>query len=193
MRRKRGFLTAVVSLVALTSCGQKEIAREAIPSPSKTAQTSPSKAPTPSPSNVTLSSPSKVEPSPQSEGEPSPQRPEHLWDRAFVSVTVTQDGEPRPLVSGTRIEVAFEKRQPEGVGRWQAGCNIIGSTVQITEERLVIGDDLAGTSQGCREELYEQDRWLTGFFRSNPHWELSGDRLTLATARTVMELEKKHE
>jgi len=68
------------------------------------------------------------------------QSPEDLWGRTYVSVSVTEDGEPRPLAPGTRIEVTFEEREDEGVVRWKAGCNIHGASVEITPESLHVGE-----------------------------------------------------
>ncbi len=121
------------------------------------------------------------------------QGPEDLWGRTFASVAVTEDNRPRPLVADTRIELTFEKRGDEGGMRWQAGCNIAGSSVEIAAERLLVGDEIAGTSQGCRDELHEQDEWLMGFFRSDPHWELHDERLTLTSGVIVIELEANSE
>jgi heat shock protein HslJ len=52
------------------------------------------------------------------------QTADDLWGRTFVSVAVTEDGEPRPLIPGTRIELTFGQREDEGGIRWKAGCNI---------------------------------------------------------------------
>jgi heat shock protein HslJ len=110
-----------------------------------------------------------------------------LWGRTFLSVAVTQGGEPRPLVPDTRIKLTFENREAGGVVRWVAGCNILGSEVEITAERLRTGE-VAGTNQGCSHELHEQDDWLADFFRSDPYWDLSNPSLTLAAGETTIEL-----
>ncbi len=115
---------------------------------------------------------------------------EDLWGRIFVSVSVTEGGEPRPLVADTRIEVTFEKREDEGVVRWKAGCNIQGATIVTAAGRLLVGE-ISGTQMACRDELREQDEWLAGFFSSGPRWELDGDRLTLRSGGSFMELEER--
>jgi heat shock protein HslJ len=116
------------------------------------------------------------------------QSAEGLWDRTFVSVTVTEGDEPRQLVPDTRIEVTFEERENQGVVRWAAGCNAFGGEVEITADRLLLGE-VGGTEMGCRDQFQEQDEWLLGFFDSDPHWRLSDDRLTLTSGETVIELE----
>lgn len=127
----------------------------------------------------------------QNRGEPqSPQSQEELWGRSFVSVAVTEDGEPRPLVSDTSIELTFEKREGEGGIRWRAGCNIFGSSVEITPERLLVRGQIGGTMQRCRDALHKQDEWHTGFFGSDPRWNLNDERLTLTSERTIIELKE---
>lgn len=113
------------------------------------------------------------------------QDPEDLWGRAFVSTEVTKDGEHRPLLLDTRIEVTFERR---GVLGFQAGCNLHGADLEIRSERLVVGQ-IESTAIGCPGGLEEQDRWLASVFDSDPRWELRGDRLILSADRSVIELE----
>jgi heat shock protein HslJ len=116
------------------------------------------------------------------------QTPGDLWGRTFVSTAVTEDGEPRPLVPDTRIEVTFEEREDQGVVGWQAGCNTFGSDVEITADSVVVGV-IAGTEIGCADELHAQDEWLAGFFGPDPRWQLSDDRLMLRSGETTIELE----
>jgi heat shock protein HslJ len=113
--------------------------------------------------------------------------PDDLWGRTFVSVSVTEDGEPRPLIPGTRIELTFEQRRDEGGIRWEAGCNIQGARVDIMPQRLHVGE-VAGTLIGCTKELYKQDHWLAAIFSSDPYWELYQDRPKLRAGETLIEL-----
>jgi heat shock protein HslJ len=112
-----------------------------------------------------------------------------LWGQSFVSTAVTEDGEPRPLVHGTRIRVTFEERKDQGIVRWQADCNTFGADVQITADVLRVGE-IEGTAMGCRDDLHEQDEWLTGFIGADPRWRLSDARLTLTSGETVIELKR---
>jgi heat shock protein HslJ len=105
-----------------------------------------------------------------------------------VSVSVTENGEPRPLVAGTRIELTFEARDEDGSLALRAGCNILGAGLRITPSRLVV-DAVGGTEMGCADELHRQDRWVASFFGSDPAWRLDGDRLTLTSDATVIELD----
>lgn len=116
------------------------------------------------------------------------QRRRDLMDRSFVSRKVTKDGEPRPLVPGTRIKLTFEERKEEDVARWKAGCNIQGAAVVIKARRLLIGS-ASGTQVGCKDELHEQDAWLRRFFKRDPFWKFRNegerrDRLVLRSRDT---------
>jgi heat shock protein HslJ len=117
------------------------------------------------------------------------QTPADLLGRTFTSTAVTEDGEPRPLVPGTRIEVSFAVREEHWPIGWKAGCNsLFGTDAEITADRLVVRE-IGGTLVGCRNDLQAQEDWLSGFLESAPEWRLSGDHLTLTSGRTVIELE----
>lgn len=119
------------------------------------------------------------------------QRRRDLLRHTFESVGVTEDGQPRSLVAGTRIVLGFEERRRTDVIRWVAGCNFHGAAVEITSDRLLLGE-ISGTAMGCRDERHEQDDWLRGFMSSDPFWNferrvVAGDRLTLTSEDTVIE------
>jgi heat shock protein HslJ len=105
-------------------------------------------------------------------------------------VAVTEDGQSRPLVRRTRIEVTFENREDGRVLRWQADCNVLGAEVEITPDRLLTGS-ASGTDVGCPDELHEQDEWLTDFFESDPFWILTNARLVLASGETTIGLSER--
>lgn len=117
------------------------------------------------------------------------QAPQDLWGRSFVSTAVTDDGQPRALVTDTRIVLSFEER---GVVRWNAGCNFFGAQSEITAESLLL-TRIESTAIGCRDELREQEDWVAGLFGSDPGWQLSDDQLTLTSGATVIELEARHQ
>jgi len=121
------------------------------------------------------------------DGGPPTGQPEDLWGRTFVSTRVTEEGEPHTLVEDTRIELTFfEERGERGVG-WSAGCNTIGAKIEVTTERLLLGE-IGGTQQACAPESQDQDEWLVDFFRSEPRWEFHDDTLTLTSGDTMIEL-----
>jgi heat shock protein HslJ len=112
-----------------------------------------------------------------------------LRGRAFTATAVTENGEPRALVPGTRIQVSFGEGEDWPIG-WKAGCNsLFGTDAEITADRLVVRE-IGGTAIGCRHGLAEQEVWLDGFFDSDPEWRLSGDRLTLISGESAIELEE---
>jgi heat shock protein HslJ len=73
---------------------------------------------------------------------------------------------------------------------WQADCNSFGADVEITDDRLLVGE-IAGTLIGCPEPQQEQDEDLTDFFESDPSWQLDGNRLTLSSESVEVTLEAK--
>jgi heat shock protein HslJ len=106
------------------------------------------------------------------------------WGRAFLSTSVTENGQPRPLVEGTRISLRFSDSHEIGA---QAGCNSMGGPASIEAGRLVVGD-LATTEMGCDPPRHAQDEWLARFLTSRPSADLSAETLTLEndTTRIVL-------
>lgn len=128
-------------------------------------------------------------PSGRRDDEPSDPRGTELWGRSFVSVAVTEDGQPKALVPGTSIRVEFERRDDGGVVRWWLGCNTHGARVVISADRLDLeATSLGGTAVGCDEERHEQDGWASRFFSADPHWRISGGRLVLTVDDDVIDL-----
>jgi heat shock protein HslJ len=108
-----------------------------------------------------------------------------LDDRVFLSPRVTEDGEPRALVEGTRLELGFIE-EGHRIGA-RAGCNsLVGSTYTIESGRLVVTG--GGTTRiGCAPELLAQDQWYFGFLQSRPSITVAGDTLVLDGGGTRIE------
>jgi len=119
--------------------------------------------------------------------------------KTYLSTAVTEDGDPKQLVSNTRIRLEFaEVPNPNAEGprvhdvlRAYAGCNSLGASAAagelLTDGRLWI--DGGWHSQiGCEPPLLAQDEWLTEFLVSKPSWHLNGDQLTLTSAGTAITL-----
>ncbi len=104
--------------------------------------------------------------------------------RTFLSESVSENGVDRPLVAGTRIRLAFGT--DAGI-TGTAGCNTLGGDVEITEDRLLIGE-LSSTEIGCDQARHDQDDWLAGILMDDPGYTLAGDRLTLRSGPTTVEL-----
>jgi heat shock protein HslJ len=96
-----------------------------------------------------------------------------LRGRTFVS---TMDWSGEGTSFSTPVTVRFKA---DGGLTWQAKCNTAGADVEITSDRLLIGQ-ITSTAIGCPQRLHEQDEDLAAFFDSDPSWELEGDRLTLS-------------
>ncbi len=119
--------------------------------------------------------------------------------KTYLSTAVTEDGNPKQLVSNSRIRLEFAEvpnLNEEGprvydVLRVHAGCNRMGAAVAagalLADGRLWI-DGVGSTAKGCRPPLQAQDEWLTKFLVSRPSWHLNGDQLTLTSAGTTIAL-----
>jgi hypothetical protein len=115
-----------------------------------------------------------------------------LWERTFTSTAVTEDGEPRPLVPGTRIRMYFNLHDAEegrGNAEWSAGCGRFSTNVRVTTERIrfdpIRRRDL---SPECGEDRQRQNDWLADLFESDPRWRLRDRRLVLRSAGIVIRL-----
>ena len=107
-----------------------------------------------------------------------------LEGRTFLSEAVTESGEARPLVEGTRIVLEFGD---DGRLSANAGCNHLFTDVSIGADVLETGM-VGGTEMGCDQVRHEQDSWLSAFLESSPAWTLDGDRLTLTSGDTEIAL-----
>ena len=104
--------------------------------------------------------------------------------RTFLSMSVAESGEPRPLVEGTRIRMDFG----EGGLSVQAGCNYLDlGKVRQVDERLVVGRHFF-TEMGCSKERMEQDNWVLEFMTSEPTVRLDGDTLWMTSGEATIEL-----
>lgn len=108
------------------------------------------------------------------------------WGRTFLSTSVTENGQPKPLVQGTRITLNFFN-DGHRLGA-QAGCNQMGGPASFQGGRLVV-NDMATTEMGCDPPRHAQDEWLARFLTSKPSWARSGTTLTLdnGSVRVVLE------
>lgn len=112
----------------------------------------------------------------------------NLVDREFWSTAISENGEPRALVNGTRISLTFG----DGTLGASAGCNSMGAGYTLEGESPVSGTLVVGemsmTEMGCDEPRHAQDTWLMTFLRSSPRFTLDGDTLTLASDDVLMQL-----
>ena len=108
-----------------------------------------------------------------------------LRGRTFLSTGVTENGQPKQLVAGTRIRLSFgEEGRRIGVN---AGCNHMGGEARVENGRLVAGE-MAMTAMGCDGGRSEQDDWLAKFLTGAPTISSSGSELVLANNTTEIRL-----
>ncbi|MEV4512243.1 META domain-containing protein [Dactylosporangium sp. NPDC049525] len=106
------------------------------------------------------------------------------WGHTYLSTAVTEQGKPRQLAAGTRIELRFG----DG-GRLLvlAGCNTMQAKARLDGDRLVLGE-MAMTAMGCAAPLGAQDTWVATFLGGKPAWRVTGDELVLDGAGISMTL-----
>ncbi|MCX2950601.1 META domain-containing protein [Lentzea sp. NEAU-D7] len=108
--------------------------------------------------------------------------------KTFTSTSVTEQGKPRPLVEGTKVELRFTA---DGRLLANAGCNQMQGPVKLDDGKLTV-TDLSTTDMACPGEgLQEQDEWLSGLLGAKPSWRLDGQNLVLTGANTEMVLAPK--
>ena len=96
--------------------------------------------------------------------------------KAFTSTAVTDQGKPRALVGGTKVELRFTD---DGRLLASAGCNQMQGPVALDGGKLTI-TDLSTTDMGCPTPgLHEQDEWLAKFLTASPSWRLDGTNLVI--------------
>lgn len=194
----------VGSLAALATDDEGAVSTTDAPAPTSTEQpitTTTTGPPPPTsaaamPTTTTTAPPTTSPPSTTTTTAGTQQPPEdpgaRLRNKTFAGTTVTEAGEPRPLVEGTEITVSFRDDGADGDGiGWSGGCNGWGSTVVITRDRLDVGDEIGGTAMGCEQERHDQDDWLAKFFAADPFWTIDDGTLTLTVDDTVITLAER--
>ena len=107
--------------------------------------------------------------------------PEDLIGRTFVS---TADWSGGGSSFSSPVTVTFKD---DGGMSWRAQCNTAVTDVEITSDRLRVGQ-IASTMMGCEDPAMKQDEELSTFFKADPSWSLDGDRLTLSTDSIEVDL-----
>jgi heat shock protein HslJ len=108
-----------------------------------------------------------------------------LRGRTFLSSGVSENGQPKQLVTGTQIRLSFNEDGTQ-IGAY-AGCNHMGGAVRIENGRLVVGD-LAMTMMACDGGRGEQDDWIAKVLADKPSVSLRGSELTLSRGTTEIRL-----
>jgi heat shock protein HslJ len=117
--------------------------------------------------------------------DPAGNDPAALNGRHFLSVKVTDNGAPYPLVPGTTISLRFT----DGTLSAQAGCNTMSGSYAIDGDgRLIANGGWATTEMGCDPARHAQDEWLSTLLSSQPVVVIDGDKVVITSGSTVIEL-----
>lgn len=96
--------------------------------------------------------------------------------KVFTSTAVTDQGKPRALVDGTKVELRFTD---DGRLLASAGCNQMQGPVVLDDGKLQVAD-LSMTSMGCPSpDLHTQDAWLSKLLSATPAWRMDGQNLVI--------------
>ncbi|SDJ79359.1 META domain-containing protein [Lentzea albidocapillata subsp. violacea] len=118
-------------------------------------------------------------------GSPSAGQGADLRGKVYVSSSVTEQGKPRAMVEGTRVELRFTD---DGRLMANAGCNQMQGPVQVDDGRLAVGE-LGMTAMGCpKPELHQQDEWLSKLLGATPSWKLDGANLVITGSNSEIVL-----
>lgn len=99
----------------------------------------------------------------------------------YQSIEVTENGETRPLVEGTVINLNVD----ETTVSLNAGCNHLSGPYTFEDDKLTV-TNMGGTEMGCDPARYEQDQWLSEFLGSGPTVSSAGDGFVLDNGTTSM-------
>jgi heat shock protein HslJ len=108
-----------------------------------------------------------------------------LIGRTFLSTSVTEGGQPRELVPGTKVSLWFAE---DGRLVANAGCNTMTGQVRLDGGKLETPDGLSMTEMGCDAPRHAQDEWLATLLQSGPSWRVDGDELVLTSGQTELVL-----
>lgn len=109
-------------------------------------------------------------------GSPSAGQSADLRGKVYVSSSVTEQGQPRAMVEGTRVELRFTD---DGRLIATAGCNQMQGPVTLDDGKLTVAE-LGMTAMGCpKPELHQQDEWLSKLLSAKPAYRLDGTNLVV--------------
>lgn len=96
--------------------------------------------------------------------------------KVFSSTSVTEQGKPRTLVEGTKVELRFTDDDRLLAN---AGCNQMQGPVSLANGKLTV-TDLSTTDMACPTPgLHEQDEWLSKLLAATPSWRMDGANLVI--------------
>ncbi|NGY58391.1 META domain-containing protein [Lentzea sp. NEAU-D13] len=109
----------------------------------------------------------------------------NLRGKVYVSSSVTEQGKPRALVEGTKVDLRFTDDDRLMAN---AGCNMMQGPVSLDDGKLSVAE-ISTTAMGCpKPELHQQDEWLAKLLDAKPSWKLDGANLVITGADTEIVL-----
>ncbi|HET6151881.1 MAG TPA: META domain-containing protein [Marmoricola sp.] len=105
-----------------------------------------------------------------------------MLDGSFVVTAATADGQPRPFVRGTQMQISFAGPQVTVT----AGCNTMSGSYGLSGTRLIV-KSLSSTEIGCPQPQMTQDAWIAGLF-SRPVQYLTGKDAAIISGSVVLAL-----
>jgi len=181
-RRRLAALAAAGAILGLSAaCSDDDVVATRGPTSSSTSSATTAGSAATEPSTTTTREGEASTQSPMSTtlqpADPDPGLP--LMGRTFTAVAGFDGAVQHEFLEEAIVSIAFERRDDGDVVRWSGGCNAVGGSVVVEGDRLLVGDDLAGSTVGCTLEAQAQDEWVSRVVTSDPLWELAGDQLTL--------------
>jgi len=102
----------------------------------------------------------------------------------YWSTAVTENGEPKALVEGTRLSFSFGDNEV-----WvSAGCNSMGGSFAMTDEGVLTVTDTMMTEMGCDGPRHAQDDFVSAFLASSPTLAMGENTITLSNDTVTIEL-----
>lgn len=109
----------------------------------------------------------------------------NLRGKVYVSSSVTEQGKPRALVEGTKVDLRFTDDDRLIAN---AGCNMMQGPVSLDGGKIAVAD-ISMTAMGCpKPELHQQDEWLSKLLDAKPSWKLDGANLVITGQDTEIVL-----
>lgn len=106
------------------------------------------------------------------------------WSRTFRSVAVTEHGQPRDLLPGTRLRLVLHN----GGLTAHADCSDLVGNVAVENGLLTVTGLRVWRNDCTDNSRYQQDLWLAAFLDGDPAWRLDGDGADLVLTRGATEI-----
>jgi len=115
-----------------------------------------------------------------------------LFGRGYTSTSIEKEGKPYPLWHAKELRVDFDHENgSRDVVSWRASCNFYGAEFEVEDDRIVT-DQITSSAMGCSPERRErEDRFFARFFKADPAFVLSQNRLELSARDVAIKLKQR--